>query len=256
MALNPGASRRVLAAPGDLRLFYLAQRPSDVDHQTFVDQWRAHGRALVEELDDAVSAYELSETILFSAKTPGELPEVSGDFDGVGALRFSPTSGSEAVARALRLLSGDSWGSAVPESLVLAREHVMHEDGGTKIQLVGFVSRKPSLSQSEFSAYWRDHHGPIFLSVEDVACHVRRYVQNHVWGTPQPPELPAIYDGVVEDGFASVDDLGVFYRAAGWEAISPDEQRFLNFDQMIVVATQCPYRIARTGAAAVGSAAR
>lgn len=57
------------------------------------------------------------------------------------------------------------------------------------------ITRKPGMSTEDFSAYWRDVHGPIAAKIPGV----RHYVQHHT-RHPLPPGFEGLpgYDGVAE----------------------------------------------------------
>lgn len=80
------------------------------------------------------------------------------------------------------------------------------------IKFVMCVRRHPSLSRAEFSAYWRNHHGPLFRQYAQV-YHAVRYVQSHTLETPLNVSLQAArgtqpaFDGVGEIWWESEADF-------------------------------------------------
>lgn len=99
------------------------------------------------------------------------------------------------------------------------------------VKLIALVKRKDGMTLEEFSRYWREHHGPLAIS---MLPGVKRYVQNHAvrlasGGDPQ-------IDGVVELWF---DDLEAQRRCAAFWAsdegkpIRDDEERFIDRSKMI-----------------------
>jgi uncharacterized protein (TIGR02118 family) len=83
------------------------------------------------------------------------------------------------------------------------------------IKVIGLIKRKAGISREEFLRHWKDDHGPLVMSIPELARHVRKYVQVHRVSIPeldaqeryQQQSLPADYDGAVEMWFDSVEEM-------------------------------------------------
>ncbi|MFT5290763.1 MAG: hypothetical protein ACI8QS_001891 [Planctomycetota bacterium] len=84
------------------------------------------------------------------------------------------------------------------------------------IKFVMCITRHPSMTRDAFSDYWRNKHGPFFLTNADkrgAKRGAKRYVQSHTLNTPLNEGLRASremmpeYDGVAEVWFESEESL-------------------------------------------------
>lgn len=107
------------------------------------------------------------------------------------------------------------------------------------IKYIICATRKAGLSHEEFSAYWRDHHGPLVRSVPEFVRHVRKYVQCHLVKGLAPLGIAGTYDGVAELWFDSVEDMErAFSEPRYLEMIRPDEQKFVDGDKLLSFITE------------------
>ncbi|MDP2919254.1 MAG: EthD domain-containing protein [Dehalococcoidia bacterium] len=80
------------------------------------------------------------------------------------------------------------------------------------VKLIYCLRRLPHLSREEFQRYWREHHGPLVVSVKDVNK-IRRYVQSHtIWDERQEAQRVALgrpepFDGVAELWWDSAEEF-------------------------------------------------
>lgn len=80
------------------------------------------------------------------------------------------------------------------------------------IKLIMCLTRRPDLSREQFQDYWRNNHGPFFLS-KAAALRAKKYVQSHTLESPLNEGFRASrgmlpeYDGVAEVWFDSEQDL-------------------------------------------------
>jgi len=91
------------------------------------------------------------------------------------------------------------------------------------VKLVYCFARRPDLSFEEFSAYWRDVHGPMGARIPGL----RRLVQSVAIRDPRDAAAPS-FDGMAELWF---DDLEAVMRARGsdeWRASTADERNFID----------------------------
>ncbi len=109
------------------------------------------------------------------------------------------------------------------------------------IKITFCLTRKPGLSQSAFRDYWLNKHAPLVASHRE-ALRIRRYVQLHTgdFGMTDAVRIaragsleaaPAIYDGVAQLWWDSLDDLMTDTpeaRQAG-RALLEDEAKFIDF---------------------------
>lgn len=107
------------------------------------------------------------------------------------------------------------------------------------IKLIICASRKPGISREEFSAYWRDKHGPLVKSVPEFSRHVRKYVQCHLVEAAVPFGIPGSYDGVAELWFDSVEVASRAFKEPKYlEIIRPDELKFVDPQRCISFVTE------------------
>ncbi len=95
------------------------------------------------------------------------------------------------------------------------------------IKLVYCITKKPSLTDSEFSYYWEKIHGPIGARIPGV----RKMVQSHripVPGDARPPD----YDGLVELWFDDVEALLAARTSPEWQASTQDEANFIDHSKV------------------------
>jgi uncharacterized protein (TIGR02118 family) len=107
------------------------------------------------------------------------------------------------------------------------------------IKLTAFLTRKPGLSQEQFSAYWRDKHAPLVQSLAPFKSLVRRYVQQRP-AEGVPDRLPlAPYDGIAEIWF---DNLSDAFALIGNEdflsVVTKDEENFLDRSRREIFISQ------------------
>jgi uncharacterized protein (TIGR02118 family) len=136
------------------------------------------------------------------------------DYDAVVEMAF------EDVAAAATFDDGAFAGHTMSGS-VLAHEVVI-VDGDAKpdaLTMFAFLNRLPDTDPAAFSAYWRDHHGPIAAQVPGI----RRYVQNHVLQSgPQPP-----YDGIAQTWFDDLDAVRASASSSELQRTRDDEPNFM-----------------------------
>ena len=108
------------------------------------------------------------------------------------------------------------------------------------IKLTFAVRRRTDIDPAEFHRYWRDQHGPLVRSLQQVLG-IRRYVQTHRMETPLNDVLRAgrgalePFDGVAELWW---DDLDALVAAASssegsaaGQTLLEDEARFIDLEQ-------------------------
>lgn len=108
------------------------------------------------------------------------------------------------------------------------------------IRLVHAIRRRPGMEPAEFTAYWRDHHGPLVAS-HQVMLGMLRYVQTHPDPTGATMDGPfrtarggmeSPHDGVEETWWASEGALAAALSSeAGRQAnadVLADEANFMD----------------------------
>ena len=107
------------------------------------------------------------------------------------------------------------------------------------IKLAICVVRKAAMTHEEFSAYWRNNHGPLVKSVPEFTRHVRKYVQCHLAGNTIPFGASGSYDGIAELWFDSVEEMEkAFSEPRYLEIIRPDELKFADLDKCLSFITE------------------
>jgi uncharacterized protein (TIGR02118 family) len=97
------------------------------------------------------------------------------------------------------------------------------------IKVSVFLTHRPDLSHEQFSAYWREKHAPLALSLGPLRSLARRYVQQRP-AERVPNQLPlAPSDGIAEVWFDNLDDaLKLLGHELFLSVIAKDEENFLD----------------------------
>jgi uncharacterized protein (TIGR02118 family) len=101
-----------------------------------------------------------------------------------------------------------------------------------------FLVRRPGTSPEEFSAYWKERHAPLLLSLPEFSVHVRRYTQQHVVrGLPE--DVPVLeYDGVAEMWVDKAEDIFELLQSSTYQqVVVSDEEKFLDRSKTTLLLT-------------------
>ncbi len=113
------------------------------------------------------------------------------------------------------------------------------------IRITFCLTRKEGMSLEEFQDYWLTKHAPLVKSVADT-LHIRRYVQLHTRTFAETDGVrasragslkaaPAIYDGVAELWWDSMEDLNAAVSTeagiAAGRLLLEDEAKFIDFSR-------------------------
>lgn len=102
------------------------------------------------------------------------------------------------------------------------------------IKLSILVKRRSDLSLDQFSAHWKDIHGPLFSSQPEVKRYVKKYVQVHSTGQQLKQFPVAPYDGVAEIWFDEMEDIDKVFGTENYlKTIAPDEALFIDRDRIL-----------------------
>ena len=101
------------------------------------------------------------------------------------------------------------------------------------------ATRKAGMTHEEFSAYWRNNHGPLVRSVPEFMRHVRKYVQCHLVSSALPIGATGDYDGVAELWFDSPEEIEKAFNEPRYlEIIRPDELKFADLNKCLAFVTE------------------
>lgn len=95
------------------------------------------------------------------------------------------------------------------------------------VKLVYCITKKVTLTDDEFFAYWKNVHGPIGARIPRL----RKLVQSHRLAAPGGG-LHADYDGAAELWFDNLDDLQAARQSPEWKASSEDEVNFIDHSKV------------------------
>ncbi len=221
---------------------YIASRPDGASDESFAARWRRHGSfvrslplwAQIRHYEQCLVRHDWSDV-------GDTIPDREARFDMVGMVWFRSV---DAVTAALAdptveqvyADERETFREPIADTSLMSRELVMRDLGGTRAKVVAFVKRRPGMTRAEFSDYWENDHGPLFLATEEVSGEVVKYVQNHTLESNTGPLDE--FDGVVEIGFREPAQIAAaFGHPAYLEKVRPDEERFLDLERMIVVNT-------------------
>ncbi len=90
------------------------------------------------------------------------------------------------------------------------------------IKLVYCITRKPGLTDAEFSSYWEQVHGPIGRRIPGL----RRLVQSRA--VQEPASIAPDFDGMAELWFDDIQALQAARRSPEWKASTADEANFVD----------------------------
>jgi len=100
------------------------------------------------------------------------------------------------------------------------------------IKLVYCISKLPTLTQGEFSAYWQNVHGPIGARIPGL----RKLVQSVTVGRSGDPDPD--FDGMAELWFDDWEALLRARRSAEWQDSTADEANFIDASRTAYFVTE------------------
>jgi len=109
------------------------------------------------------------------------------------------------------------------------------------VKLVYCITKKATLTDEEFFAYWKNDHGPIGSRIPRL----RKLVQSH---RLEVAGFRADYDGVAELWFDSLEDLQAARQSPEWKASSEDEVNFIDHSKVALFVSEEHNILDNTGA--------
>ena len=91
------------------------------------------------------------------------------------------------------------------------------------IKLVYCITKKPELSDADFSRYWRNEHAQIGTRIPGL----RKFVQSHSINVPGD-NTASDYDGMAELWFDNIDALLQARQSREWKESTEDEAIFID----------------------------
>jgi uncharacterized protein (TIGR02118 family) len=108
------------------------------------------------------------------------------------------------------------------------------------VKLFAVLKRKDGMTHDEFVDHWLNEHGPLIADTPALARHIVRYEQ-HVRHRPDALSGDQRFDGVTVQWFDSMDGfVGFMSEPEYGELIHPDEERFLDMDELVFIVTEEP----------------
>jgi uncharacterized protein (TIGR02118 family) len=102
------------------------------------------------------------------------------------------------------------------------------------IKLSILVPRRSDLTLEQFSAHWKNIHGPLFSSQPEVKKYVKKYIQVHSTGESLEQFPVAPFDGVAEIWFEKIEDINQVFGTENYlKTIAPDEALFIDRDKIL-----------------------
>jgi hypothetical protein len=204
-----------MRAGPQLKQFYLATRHPALSRGEFRASWRRHGELAMQlPLWSNISRYTQGDTADVPATTRERLRGYADAADGIATAWFRDAG---AVARipadpdhAALLADEDRiFERRVAEASLFTEEIVERDAGATMVKLVRFLVRRATVTRESFAQTWAAH-GPALAPSGDGGGLVRSYrrsVTVDVPGVASAGSCLAGFDGVVEVGFACLEDL-------------------------------------------------
>ena len=108
------------------------------------------------------------------------------------------------------------------------------------VKLFAVLKRKDGMTHEEFVDHWLNEHGPLIANTPSLARHIVRYEQ-HVRHRPDALSGDKRFDGVTVQWFEDMDGfVGFMSEPEYGDLIHPDEERFLDMDELVFIVTEEP----------------
>jgi len=99
-----------------------------------------------------------------------------------------------------------------------------------------FLTRKSGTTLEQFSAYWKEIHGPLLMQQPEVIENTRRYIQLHSTDNGLPGVPVAPYDGIAEIWVDDLDGVAAIFTSDNYQnIIAPDEANFLDREKTVIM---------------------
>ena len=227
-----------------IKLICVVKRNPSLSIEEFHDHWRGPHARLISEtpgVADRIVRYEQNHRAAADYKR-------GGDFDGVAIQWFDSMDDFVAMVsdpeyqahvapdeRELLDLDGLVWILTDEEEVVIPGPAQRDEP---VIKLVCMVKRRPGMEIDDFHRHWRTVHSPLNCDTPSIARYFVRYERNHR-ARADYGRGGSDFDGAAVEWYPSVQ---AFYDMIGEpaysELIAPDEDRFLDRDNLVWLLTE------------------
>jgi len=227
-----------------IKLICFVKRNTALSVEEFHDHWRTKHAPLIRDtpgVADRIVRYEQNH------RTADDYAR-AGDFDGVAIQWFDSmdkfvamVSDPEYQARvapdeeALLDRDGLVWILTDEEEVVVAGPERRDD---SVIKLICMVKRRSGMSIADFHRHWRTVHSPLNCNTPSIAQYFVRYERNHRNKADYERPGASNFDGAAVEWYPSVQ---AFYDMIGEpayrELIAPDEDRFLDRDNLVWLLT-------------------
>jgi hypothetical protein len=228
-----------------IKLICFVKRNPSLGVDEFHDHWRGQHARLISETPaaaDRIVRYEQNH------RAPEDYKR-GGDFDGV-AIQWFDSMGDfvgmvvdpEYQARVAPdedvLLDRDGlvWILTDEEEVVIPGPDQRNDP---VIKLICMVKRRSGMTIDDFHRHWRTVHSPLNCDTPSIAKYFVRYERNHRARRDYDREGASAFDGTAVEWYPSVQ---AFYDMIGEpayrEVIAPDEDRFLDRDNLVWLLTE------------------
>jgi uncharacterized protein (TIGR02118 family) len=228
-----------------IKLICFVKRNPSLSVDEFHEHWRgAHARLISETpgVSDRIVRYEQNHRAAEDYKR-------GGDFEGVAIQWFDSMDDFVAMVgdpeyqarvapdeRELLDLDGIVWILTDDEEVVISGPPERNEP---VIKLICMVKRPPGMAIDDFHHHWRTVHSPLNCNTPSIAKYFVRYERNHRTPSDYARAGASEFDGTAVEWYPSVQ---AFYDMIGEpayrELIAPDEDRFLDRDNLVWLLTE------------------
>jgi uncharacterized protein (TIGR02118 family) len=214
-----------------IKVISVFKRKEGMEIEEFQDYWLNHHGPLVARLP-GLERYVQSHTRRSGYAKHQPVA------DGLSELWFEDTDALYTLQSSLELteVSGDEerFIDLTSSIQILVDEHVI-KDGpalANGVKNIELVRRKEGMEVDAFQRHWRETHGPLGSSIDQVS----RYVQNHAKASSYKDGRSPKLDGLALTWFKDVNAMRESAQSEEYEMTRNDEENFLTIPLDFIIA--------------------
>jgi uncharacterized protein (TIGR02118 family) len=227
-----------------IKLICFVKRNPSLSVDEFHDHWREQHAALIRDtpgVADRVVRYEQNHRLRADYARGGAFDGVAiqwfRSLDDFAAMVAHPKYQARVAPDEGVLLDRDGlvWILTDEEEVVIPGP----ERRDNTVKLICMVKRRPGMSIDDFHGHWRTVHSPLNCDTPSIAKYFVRYERNH--RNPQDYKRPGAsdFDGTAVEWYPSLQSFyDMIAEPAYQELIAPDEEKFLDRDNLVWLLTE------------------